>query len=59
MLKTKYTITFKDGRKKEIFADRWITSPTPDPIWMMFLKDELEILRVVISEIRMVERRLV
>lgn len=54
----KYTITFKDRRKKELFADRWITSPIPDARWMMFLKDEQEILRVEMSEIRMVERRL-
>lgn len=55
----KYTITFKDNKKKNVIADQWIASPVPDTRWMMFMVDEQEILRVKTDEIRVLERRII
>jgi hypothetical protein len=53
MTKFKYVITFKDGTYTETIAEKWIGRDD----WIIFLIDEQEILRVVTSEIRMIERR--
>lgn len=55
----KYTIIFKDNKKKNVIADRWIASPVPDATWMIFMVDDQEILRVKIDEIRVLERRII
>lgn len=55
----KYTITFKDNKKKNVIADQWIASPVPDTRWMMFMVNDQEILRVKTDEIRVLERRII
>lgn len=55
----KYTIIFKDNKKKNVIADKWIASPVPDATWMMFMLDDQEILRVKIDDIRVLERRII
>lgn len=53
----KYTIIFKDNKKKNVIADQWMASPVKDPMWMMFMVDDQEILRVKIDDIRVLERK--
>ena len=61
MRKFKFTITFKDGTYVDTIADRWVGRGN----WIVFLLvndqgevyEEKETLRVVTSEIRMIERR--
>lgn len=53
MNKFNYTITFIDGTYAETIAEKWIGRD----IWSVFLIGDQEVLRVVTSEIRMIERR--
>lgn len=53
MTKFNYTITFKDGTHIDTIADEWVGVIN----WTIFKMDDQEILRVVTSEIRMIERR--
>lgn len=53
MNKFNYTITFKDGTHIDTIAERWVGIDD----WIIFKMDDQEILRVITSEIRMIERR--
>lgn len=53
MTKFKYVITFKDGTYTETIAEKWIGTDN----WIIFIIGDQEVLRVVTSEIRMIERR--
>jgi len=53
MRKFRYTVTLKNGKRTEIYADRWVGEDN----WTIFLIDNQEITRIATSEISMIERK--